>query len=111
MSNFAIDKLLVVREGDAGTNAMVEDVRERQIAATEMMDFMLDRMKMKFSFKIYELCSVQLLANYLAMAKWNNRMAWKLDVKIQDQDGEQRQMVRRILLDSYFAQSGCFLLP
>ncbi len=63
MSNFAIDKLLVVREGDAGTNAMVEDVRERQIAATEMMDFMLDRMKMKFSFKIYELCSVQLLAN------------------------------------------------
>ena len=48
MSNFAIDKLLVVRDGDAtygdaGTNAMVEDVSERQIAATEMMDFMLRR--------------------------------------------------------------------
>ena len=47
MSNFAIDKLIVLEGdatyGDAGTNAMVEDVSERQIAATEMMDFMLRR--------------------------------------------------------------------
>jgi hypothetical protein len=46
MSNFAIDK--IVREGDAtfgdaGTNAMEEGVRERQIAATEMIDFMVER--------------------------------------------------------------------
>ena len=45
MSNFAIDK--IVREGDAtfgdaGTNAMEEGVRERQIAATEMIDFMVE---------------------------------------------------------------------
>ena len=46
MSNFAIDKLLVLEGDDAtygdGTNAMVEGVRERQIAAAEMMDFMLE---------------------------------------------------------------------
>lgn len=39
ISTFAIDKLLV-RVGDTGTNAVVEDVRERQMAAMEMMDFM-----------------------------------------------------------------------
>ena len=46
MSNSAIDKLLV-REGvatygEAGTNAMEAGVRERQMAATEMMDFMFE---------------------------------------------------------------------
>jgi len=47
MSNSAIDKLLVRKGvattyGEAGTNAMEAGVRERQMAATEMMDFMFE---------------------------------------------------------------------
>lgn len=46
MAKFDIDKLLLVRAedatyGDAGTNAMEEGVKERQMAATEMMDFIV----------------------------------------------------------------------
>jgi hypothetical protein len=45
MSNFAIDKLVVLEGvticGDAGTNATEECVRERQIATSEMMDFIV----------------------------------------------------------------------
>lgn len=59
MLNFAIVKLLVRTFGDAGTNAMEDGVRERQIAATEMIDFMMER---RYYDTYYERCQDQIFS-------------------------------------------------